>query len=156
MNYANGSFSGFSFFESQPANTHDCFVYVTATPSHYPSNCALAEGQRPRNAIAAVQSPPSPLLHCFVLETDATASGQWQPIVSSNAGQIVRYQSGTLHTTSSYNESDDQSSSSWSIGVTVYFVSLGINGGSGSSMLNGHLSQSEAMSTETFESTILG
>ena len=46
---------------------------------------------------------------------------------------------------------DAQQASTWSIGVTIYFLSLGLNGGSGSSMLNGHLAQSQEFATEAFE-----
>ena len=46
---------------------------------------------------------------------------------------------------------DAQQASTWSIGVTIYFLSLGLNGGSVSSMLNGHLAQSQEFATEAFE-----
>ena len=153
VNYANGSFSGFSWFGSEPAVSDDCFLYMKPgeeVPASLPHDCSVSSGSHPQEAIVQVQPPTSTNIYCLVLEDNGKASGHWQPIMSSNGHQSVSYQYGTVDTTANYYERDSKSSNSWNVGITAFFLSVGLDGGSGMSNLNGHLSQAETTSESSF------
>lgn len=112
--------------------------------------CSRSITPRAQEVVTRVQSPSSSSIQCHVLEGDAQPEGEWQAIMSSNGPQTVRYTFGAISTTTNYNESDSQSSASWSVGITAYFLKLGVNGGSGLSNLNGHLASKQLSNSQSF------